>query len=90
MLMSVMPYFICTAVLILMAYREREHARIVRGLIDKILIQRGLEPLPEVVKEPEVVEEPKPVEKPDRIRVPIPGMAAFQAMAQRYSKARVK
>ena len=87
MLTSALPYFFCIAVLILMVHREREHHKVVRGLIDKILIQRGLEPLPEPVQEPEAVQEPETEQTGERIRVPIPGMAAFQAMAQLRARA---
>jgi len=46
--MSEMPFYFCGALLTgLLIWREAHHARITRGLIDKILLQRGLEPIPE-------------------------------------------
>lgn len=89
MLTCVLPFSICIAALILLLiHREREHNRLTRDLIDKILIERGLEPLPSR-DEPEAEMEtiPKPDDAPARIRVPIPGMAAFQAMAQMRARA---
>lgn len=82
MLTSALPYCFCIAVLILMAYREQQHQRLVRNLINTILTEKGIEPLPEPVHETVVEPEPEPEQSGERIRVPIPGMAAFQAMAQ--------
>lgn len=87
MLTYVMPYCFSIAVLILLVWKERQHHRLVRDLINKILVERGIEPLPEPVSEPEVVHDTEPAPEPERLRVPIPGMAAFQAMAQLRARA---
>lgn len=90
---SVLPLYFCIAALvILLIARERQHAQIVRGLIDKILIQRDLEPIPDdhplaevlatVTRKAEEPDEPKQT----RVRFRIPGMDAFEAMSKRPAR----
>lgn len=87
-MMYVLPYYFCIASLtVLLIYRETHHSRIEKGLIDKILEQRGLDAIP--VEHPladAVTQLAKKADDdtapPERVRLPIPGMAAFTHMAQ--------
>lgn len=89
-----LPWLICVVVLaVLLLVRESQNARIQKGLIDKILVSKGSEPLPaspveqllEEFKEhrevhPKVSEEMrKKLEKAKRsVNFKIPGMPEFR------------
>lgn len=89
-----LPWLICVVVLAaLLLVRESQNARIQKGLIDKILVSKGSEPLPaspveqllEEFKEhrevhPKVTEEmQKKIEKAKRsVHFKIPGMPEFR------------
>lgn len=89
-----LPWLICVVVLaVLLLVRESQNARIQKGLIDKILVSKGGEPLPaspveqllEEFKEhrevhPKVTEEmQKKLEKAKRsVHFKIPGMPEFK------------
>jgi hypothetical protein len=87
--MSETPFYFSIVVLIvLLIQREIHHSRIERGLIDKILIQRDLEPLPESHPLAEVIgmatkKASEPEKKTARVRFRIPGMEAFETMNKR-------
>lgn len=53
--MSALPYLACIALLAaILLIQQREHNRMIRGLVNKLLIQEGLEPIQD---EPEPVTE---------------------------------
>lgn len=84
--------------------REYQHQKIVRGLIDKILIKSGDGPLPEenpiqAVIEKLMPEERKPYNQPDKkkenrekqmVHFNVPGLDVMQAMAARRAVAEKK
>jgi len=88
-----LPCYISTASLALvLLLREHQHNRTVKGLIDKILIQHDLEPIPDSHPLAEVLshvtrkaEEPERKEPP-RVRFRIPGMDVMAAMTKGKSK----
>lgn len=87
--MSAMPFYFSIAALIaVLILREVHHNRIQAGLIDKILEQHGLNAIPKEHPLAEIVQRierkaDEPEQKPTRVRIPIPGVAAFQ---QSYSR----
>jgi hypothetical protein len=85
-----MPWYICIGVLTaLLIWREIVHNRTTKGLLDRILMNEGLEPLPEShplaeaireFREPALAEQKQ---EPSKVRLAIPGMDAFRAMQRR-------
>ena len=69
--------------MVILTLRELHHSRIQTGLIDKILEQHGLNAIPTEHPLAELVtnaqrKADEPQRKPERVRLDIPGMAAFR------------
>lgn len=90
--MSAMPfYFSIAALTVLLIYREIHHSQIEKGLINKILEQHGLDaipsehPLAEAVSSLVRKSDDDNSKLPERVRIPIPGMMAFEHMRKRLA-----
>ena len=96
-MMSVLPFYFCIgALIVILIMRELHHNRIQAGLIDKILEQHGLNaiphehPLAEIVSRIERKADEPEIKSPQRMRIPIPGMAAFSHQYNRVMKVKEK
>jgi hypothetical protein len=74
-----LPYLLCLAVLVIvLLLREHQNAKIQKGLIDRLLIKQGLEPLPEIEPLAEITGTAKREEIADKIEQTVKAIARLK------------
>ena len=77
--LSQIPYFFSLAVLaVVLMLREHQNAKIQKGLIDRILVRQGLEPLPDIEPIAEITGTAKKEEIADKIEQTIKAIARMK------------